>query len=93
MQYNYLALEKLGDWVEFEELSRKVQHAIEMLPKDLRETFLMSRYEELQYREIAEKQLVSIKTVEARISKSLKILRHELKDYIPLICLIFNRLS
>ena len=92
MQFNYMALERLGDWVEFEELSQKVQHAIEMLPNNLRETFLLSRYEELQYKEIAEKQLVSIKTVEARISKSLKILRHELKDYLPLICLIFNRL-
>ena len=92
MQYKYMALEKLGDWVEFEELLQKVQHAIARLPEDLRETFLLSRLEELQYKEIAEKQLVSIKTVEARISKTLKILRLELKDYLPFIFLIFNKL-
>ena len=92
MQYNYMALEKLGDWVEFEELSQKLQHAIAMLPEDLRETFLLSRLEELHYKEIAEKQSISIKTVEARISKTLKILRLELKDYLPFIFLIFNKL-
>jgi RNA polymerase sigma-70 factor (ECF subfamily) len=92
MQYNYMALEKLGDWVEFEELSQKVQHAIAMLPEDLRETFLLSRLEELHYKEIAEKQSISIKTVEARISKTLKILRLELKDYLPFIFLLFNKL-
>jgi RNA polymerase sigma-70 factor, ECF subfamily len=92
LQYNYMALEKLGDWVEFEELSRLIQHAISMLPDDLRETFLLSRMEELHYKEIAEKQLVSIKTVEARITKALKILRLELKDYLPIILLIFNNM-
>ena len=93
MQFNYEALEKLGNYVEFEELRLKIDLAINSLPDDLRETFMLSRFEDLQYKEIAEKLSVSIKTVESRMTKSLKILRHELKDYLPIICLITNLMS
>jgi RNA polymerase sigma-70 factor, ECF subfamily len=93
MQFNYEALEKLGNYIEFEELCVKIDSAIAALPDDLRETFLLSRFEELQYKEIAEKQLISVKTVEARITKALRILRHELKDYLSLIYLITNLFS
>ena len=90
VQFNYESLERLGSYIEFEELSAKIDSAISALPDDLRETFLLSRFEELQYKEIAIKQLVSIKTVEARMTKALRILRLELKDYVTLICLISN---
>ena len=90
MQYNYMALEKLGSYLEFEELFGKINYAIAHLPEELRETFVLSRYEELRYSEITDKQLISIKTVEARISRALRILRLELKDYIPIIYLIFK---
>jgi len=92
MQYNYVALEKLGSYFEFEELCGKINQAIALLPDEIRETFLLSRFEELHYHQIAEKQMVSLKTVESRITRALKILRHELKDYLPIICLIFNEL-
>jgi len=90
MQYNYVALERLGSYLEFEELFGKINQAISLLPEELRETFVLSRYEELHYKEIADKQLISIKTVAARISRALRILRLELKDYIPVIILIFK---
>jgi RNA polymerase sigma-70 factor (ECF subfamily) len=84
MQFNYVALEKLGTYVEFEELRDKIDTAIAALPDDLRKTFLLSRIEELQYKEIAEKLSVSIKTVEARMTKALRILRDDLKDYLSI---------
>ena len=90
MQFNYEALEKLGTYIEFEELRTKIDQAIIALPNDLSETFLLSRYYELSYKDIAQKQSVSVKTVEARMTKALKILRHELKDYLTIICLITN---
>ncbi|HEY3390049.1 MAG TPA: RNA polymerase sigma-70 factor [Prolixibacteraceae bacterium] len=89
-QFNYAALEKLGNYIEFEELRSKIDGVIAALPDDLRETFMLSRIEELHYKEIAEKLAVSIKTVEARITKALRILRLELKDYVALICLFTN---
>ena len=93
MQFNYEALEKMGSYVEFEELRLKIDQAIASLPDELRETFLLSRFDEMQYKEIAEKLSVSIKTVEARMTKSLKILRHELKDYLAVLWLITNLFS
>ncbi|MDP2338507.1 MAG: RNA polymerase sigma-70 factor [Bacteroidota bacterium] len=88
MQFNYEALEKLGNYLHFEELKNKIDEAISNLPVEVIETFKLNRFEELSYKEIAERQIVSIKTVEARISKALRILRVELKDYLPLIYLI-----
>ena len=93
MQFNYEALDKLGSYIEFEELRSKIDQAITALPDDLRETFLLSRFDELSYKEIAQKLSVSVKTVEARMTKSLKILRHELADYLAIICLFTNIFS
>jgi len=88
MQFNYDALEKLGNYLQFEELRIKIDVAISKLPTEVIETFRLSRFEELSYRQIADQQGVSIKTVESRITKALRTLRVELKDYLPLIYLI-----
>jgi RNA polymerase sigma-70 factor (ECF subfamily) len=93
MQFNYEALEKTGNWLEFEALRQKIDQAIAALPEDLRETFLLSRFEELSYKEIAFKQTISVKTVEARMSKALRKLRLDLKDYLAVIYLITKLLS
>jgi RNA polymerase sigma-70 factor (ECF subfamily) len=93
MQFNYEALEKIGNYLEFEALSEKVDQAIASLPEDLQDTFRLSRFDELSYKEIAVKLTISVKTVEARMSKALRILRHELKDYLAVICLITKILS
>ena len=93
MHFNFEAMEKLGSYIEFEELQSKIDYTIAALPDELRETFLLSRFDEMHYREIAEKQSISIKTVEARMTKVLKILRHELKEYLTLIYLITNLFS
>ncbi len=82
MQLNYDTLVKPGNYFEFEELRTKIDHAIADLPDNLRETFLLSRYEELHYKEIAKKQFLSIKTVESRMTKALRILRVDLREYL-----------
>lgn len=59
--------------------------AIRELPDDYRKAFEMNRFEDLTYGEIAERTGVSPKTIAYRISQALKILRMELKDYLPLL--------
>lgn len=93
MQFNYEALDKLGNFIQFEELRNKIEEAIIKLPAEVIETFKLSRFEELSYKEIAARQYISIKTVEARISKTLRFLRIELKEYLPLLYLISRIIS
>jgi RNA polymerase sigma-70 factor (ECF subfamily) len=93
-EYAIESLNRIGeDYFEFKELSEKVEQAIEKLPDELKIVFKMSRFEDLKYREIAEKLQIIEKTVEARMTKALKILRKELKDYLPVFYMISSLLS
>jgi RNA polymerase sigma-70 factor (ECF subfamily) len=64
-----------------EELSENIRTAINDLPHQCRTIFMMSRYEELRYAEIAQKLNISVNTIENQISKALRILRLKLKDH------------
>ncbi|MFP4470700.1 MAG: RNA polymerase sigma-70 factor [Bacteroidales bacterium] len=73
------------DMLQQAETMQRVKDAMDKLPEKCREVFEYSRFEDMKYREIAEKLGISVKTVEAQMSKALKILSHELKDLIILI--------
>ena len=62
-----------------------IDKAIATLPPTLREVFVLHRFDGLSYKEIAQLQEVSIKTVESRMSKALKHLRHRLIHLVNLI--------
>jgi RNA polymerase sigma-70 factor, ECF subfamily len=64
------------------ELEEKLRDAINALPDQCRLIFVMSRYEELRYAEIAQKLGLSVNTIENQISKALRVLRSKLKDSI-----------
>ena len=51
------------------------------MPPQSREILMLSRYSNLPNKRIAEQLNVSLKTVEFHITKALRILRVELKDY------------
>jgi RNA polymerase sigma-70 factor (ECF subfamily) len=78
------------DFYQIEELKEKIEIAINHLPASYREAFVMNRFRNLSYKEIATILNVSSKTVDYRIQQALKQLRHELRDYLPmlLLCLI-----
>jgi RNA polymerase sigma-70 factor (ECF subfamily) len=61
--------------LEMSEFKEKLEGAIADLPEGQREVFLMSRVEELKYKEIAVLLEVSQKAVEKRMSKALNELR------------------
>ena len=89
MHYQYESLSRIGEnYLEFNELKEKIDLAIKNLPEHCRIVFEMSRFEDLKNREIAEKLSISQKTVEAHLTKALKILRNDLKDYLPVIIAI-----
>ena len=65
------------------ELQRHIIIALGLLPERCRQAFEMSRFENLSNREIAESMEISVKGVEALITRSMKILRAELMEYLP----------
>jgi RNA polymerase sigma-70 factor, ECF subfamily len=71
--------ESYTDSTAYKQLEAKVQLHISKLPDKCREVFVLSRYEQLSHKEIAEKMGISINTVENHIAKALKILRRDLK--------------
>lgn len=79
--------ESASNKVELSELQRQLQNALNTLPEQCRIIFQMSRFEELKYKEIAERLGISIKTVENQMGKALKILRLKLVDFLVLVLL------
>ena len=65
------------------ELRDAIQVAIAALPPRTREVFLMSRERNLRYSEIAELLGVSVKAVEANMSRALRQLRDGLSRFLP----------
>jgi RNA polymerase sigma-70 factor (ECF subfamily) len=75
--------------LELKELESRLWQALNELPEQCRTIFQMSRFEELKYKEIAERLGLSIKTVENQMGKALKLLRIKLVDFLPLILILF----
>jgi RNA polymerase sigma-70 factor, ECF subfamily len=82
--------ESVAQTVASTELETRIQVAIEKLPEQCRLVFKLSRFEELKYNEIAEQLDISVKTVENHMGKALKIMREQLKDYLPLMIAVVN---
>lgn len=65
-----------------DDLQVEIDQAIDGLPERCRLVFVLSRFEELSYKEIADQLNISIKTVENQIGKALKSLRKSLGPFI-----------
>ena len=65
------------------ELEQQINTAIDVLPPQCKTVFMLSRFENLTYAEIGEQLKISVKTVDKHMVKALKILREQLKDYLP----------
>lgn len=83
------AYEDSSDPAQVNELNERIRMAMETMPEQCGRIFKMSRFEQLRYQEIADQLGLSVKTVENQMGKALKIVREELKDYLPLLILFF----
>ncbi|HET6994242.1 MAG TPA: RNA polymerase sigma-70 factor, partial [Chitinophagaceae bacterium] len=72
------------------ELETKFREALNELPEQCRTVFQLSRFEDMKYKEIADKLEISVKTVENHMGKALKILRTKLVDFLPLLILLLK---
>ena len=82
--------DNVSNTLESNELEYRIKIAMNVLPEQCRMVFKLSRFEELKYAEIAEQLNISVKTVENHMGKALRIMREQLKDYLPLILVLLN---
>ena len=68
-------------WLDFDDLYEEMQQSIHTLPDKCQLVFRLSREEGLSARQISEALHISPKTVEAHISKALKMLRISLSSF------------
>jgi len=73
----------------FEELYKEIEIAVEMLPSRAQLVFRLSRLEGYSVDEIADKLKISPQTVHNQLTKSLKIMRGELKHLAPALAIFF----
>ena len=66
-----------------EELRAKVHSLLANMPEKTRFAFIRDRLDGKSHKEIAEELGISVKGVEYHISKAVRILRDNLKDYAP----------
>jgi RNA polymerase sigma-70 factor (ECF subfamily) len=69
-----------GEVLQYKELQARIAEILERLPEKCGKIFCMSRFDGLKYSEIAEKLSVSVKTVEANMSRALKEFRKALAE-------------
>lgn len=83
---HYIALDQLNTSViTFQEIETIIEKTIADLPPRCREIFLLSRSEGKKNQQIADHLDINIKSVEAQITKAIKIFKIALKDYLPIL--------
>lgn len=75
--------------IQYEDLYRDVESAIEAMPVKRRQIYLMHRFEEKKALEIAGELGVSIRTVEAHLYQALRQMREQLRSKWFLLALLF----
>lgn len=83
-----LADEETSKQIQFNQLHDFYERSLLKVPEKCRQVFVLSR-KGYSMKEIAHHKAISEKTVEAHISKALRILRVELKDYVSAISFLF----
>jgi len=81
------------DHLVADELKVRIEEATNALPDKCREIFLLNRMEHKKYQEIADALNISVKTVEAQMSKALRVMRDKLAEFISVFILIIEILK
>ncbi|WPP53104.1 RNA polymerase sigma factor [Catalinimonas niigatensis] len=79
VQYSSNATEES---LRYQEVSQRIDLAVQSLPPKCRTVFALSRFEELSYAEIAGQLSISVKAVEKHMGKALKLMREHLQSFI-----------
>lgn len=84
--------ENASEKIRLRELESRLEKAMNELPEQCRTIFQLSRFEELKYKEIADRMDLSIKTVENQMGKALRLMRLKLLDYLAVFLVVLFHL-
>lgn len=88
---DYQSMDNPEEMMYFDELQKRIEVTIDNLPAQCKKVFLLNRFQEKKYSEIAIEMNLSKKTVEMHISKALKHLKIALKnDWLISLLLLIN---
>jgi RNA polymerase sigma-70 factor (ECF subfamily) len=73
------------------ELQQNLKEAIDKLPEHYRTPFILSRFEELKNKEIAEQLGLPLRTVETQIYRAMNLLRKKFSEQIQSLFLLFTK--
>ncbi|HEY5688671.1 MAG TPA: RNA polymerase sigma-70 factor [Yeosuana sp.] len=73
------------DTLALTELEELIHQSIQELPEKTKSVFLKKRFENKNNQEIAYELNMSVKSVEAYMTKALKVMKDKLSDYLPVI--------
>jgi len=73
---------------ESDELLDAIGKAVDKLPPERKKVFMMIRYEERKYQEVADILGISVKTVENQMGKAMQFLREALRGYIAVFIIL-----
>lgn len=76
--------------ITFDEINSIINKTLKSLSPQARRIFEMSRFENKKNREISVELNISIKTVEANMTKSLKVFKNSLKHYLPFVLYLLH---
>lgn len=86
---DYLTYNQVEEFINFREVSDKINVLLNELPERCREIFYLSRIENLSNEEISQRLNISIQTVKNQITKALQMLRPKIQDLELLFLLIY----
>ena len=72
----------LFDKLFSEQMEEAIHHAIEELPEQCREVFMLSRYEMLTYPQISRRLNISLSTTKTQMVRAMQKLKDALKDFL-----------
>ena len=73
-----------------EDIDRALEEAISRLPEKCREIFVMSKLQGMRHADIAQQLGISVNTIETQMGIAYRKLRQELRQYLPLLLLLFS---
>ena len=73
----------------FEEIQHRLKVLVTQLPPQQKKAFMLNRFDGKTYPEVATEMGVTVKMVEAHISKALNFVKNGLKEYLPMILTVF----